>query len=66
MTPPEKRRAPRSSTTGVEGRFPHTEASTKNAAALKDYLLREGKDASNAAVYRFALATAVSALGLKP
>lgn len=66
MTPPEKRRAPRSSTTGVEGRFPHTEASTKNAGALKAYLLREGRDASNAAVYRFALAIAVEHLELKP
>ena len=65
-TPPEKRRAARGSTTGEEGRFPHTEESTKHAAALKAYLLERGEDASNAAVYRFALATAVKNLELEP
>lgn len=65
-TPPEKRRAPRSSTTGVEGRFPHTVESTKNGAAIKAYLLKEGRPASNAEVYRFALQFTVDALGLKP
>jgi len=65
-TPPEKRRAARGSTTGEEGRFPHTEESTKHTAALKAHLLERGEDASNAAVYRFALEFTVDALGLEP
>lgn len=65
-TPPEHRRAPRSSTTGEEARFPHTVESTKQAAALKTELKRLGKPCTNAAVYRYALAFTVEKLGLKP
>lgn len=64
-TPPEHRRAPRDTTTGEEGRFPHTEASTKQFAALKAELKKRGEPCSNAAVYRFALAFTAEKLGLK-
>lgn len=65
-TPPEKRRAPRSSTTGEEARFPVTVESREHAAVLKAELKRRGEPATNAAVYRFALAFTVEKLGLKP
>jgi hypothetical protein len=66
VTRPEHRRAPRGTTTGEEGRFPHTEESAAHTVAIRAELVRRGEDASAAAVYRFALKHTVTTLGLKP
>jgi hypothetical protein len=65
-TPPEHRRAPRSSTTGEEGRFPHTTESAKDLPAIMAELKRRGEPATIAAACRFALAFTREKLGLKP
>jgi hypothetical protein len=66
MTRPEHRRAPRGTTTGEEGRFPHTPESAAHTTAIRAELVRRGENATAAAVYRFALKHTVAALGLKP
>lgn len=61
-TPPERRRAPRSSTTGTECRFPHTTDSVKHLEQIVADLKRRGEPASVAAACRYALAVAAGGL----
>lgn len=62
-TPPNRRRAPRSSTTGTECRFPETADSVRHLNAIIAELERRGEPATTAAACRYALEQ--TAKGLK-
>lgn len=60
-----RQRARRGTTTGKEGRFPHTLESETHTAALRADMERRGEAPTDAAVYRHALAVAAERLGAK-
>jgi hypothetical protein len=61
-TPPELRRAARTTTTGAECRFPHTTDSVQHLTLVRADLKRRGEPATNAAACRYALAEAAKGL----